>query len=108
MFRLPLKGGRKSFMRGSLGSSDDEIIEFCIEVRRSGTARKIITMDFRRATFNLIRDLFGRISWEQALWGIGVQKGGLIFKNHSLQSWEECITMRKKLGQWGKRSLCMN
>lgn len=46
MFRLPLKSGRKSFTRGSVGCSGHEIVEFFIEVRGSGTARRIITMDF--------------------------------------------------------------
>lgn len=88
MFRLPLKGRRKSYMRDSLVCSDHGIVEFCIEVRGCGTARKIITMDFRKTNFNLIRDLFGRIPWEQVLQGRGVQKGGLIFRDYLHQTQE--------------------
>lgn len=91
-------------VRGSLGSSDHEIVEFAIREGGSRTASKITILDFLRDNFSLFRDLLGRIPWENALQGRGVQKLGLIFKDCFLQAQEQCIlTMRKKLGTGGKR-----
>ncbi|XP_063280190.1 uncharacterized protein LOC134564864 isoform X3 [Prinia subflava] len=88
---------------GSLGSSDHEIVEFSIRRRGSRAVIKITTLDFLRATLSLFRDLLGRIPWEQALQGRGVQENWLIFKNHFLQAQEQYIPMSKELGKGGKR-----
>lgn len=89
---------------GSLGSSDHEIVEFTIGQGGSRTASKITTLDFLRDNFSLFRDLLGRIPWETALQGRGVQELGLIFKDCFLQAQEQCIPrISKKLGTGGKR-----
>ncbi|PKU44428.1 dtw domain-containing protein 2 [Limosa lapponica baueri] len=52
-------------LKGSLGCSDHETIEFKIlrTVRR--VCRKLTTLDFRKADFGLSRDLIGRVTWEK-------------------------------------------
>ena len=49
---------------------------------------KITTLDFRRADFGLFRDLLGRVPWDKALKGRGIQENWLLFKNHLLQAQE--------------------
>ncbi|GAB0207020.1 hypothetical protein GRJ2_003167600 [Grus japonensis] len=73
-------------LKGSLGCSDHEMVEFGI-LRAARRARsKLTTLDFRRADFGLFRDLLGRIPWDKALEGRGAQDSWLIFKGHLLQA----------------------
>ena len=48
-------------LKGSLGSSDHDMVEFKIlrTVRKAHS--KLTTLDFRRAEFGLFRDLLGRV-----------------------------------------------
>ncbi|GAB0186145.1 mitochondrial enolase superfamily member 1 [Grus japonensis] len=61
-------------LKGSLGCSDHEMVEFKIlrEARRAHS--KLTTLDFRRADFGLFRDLLGRLQWDKALEGRGSQE----------------------------------
>ncbi|KAM9653655.1 uncharacterized protein ACIBXB_010484 [Morphnus guianensis] len=78
-------------LKGSLGYSDHEMVEFKIlrAVRRAHS--KLANLDFRRADFGLFRDLLGRVPWDTALEGRENQKSQLIFKDHLLQAQEQCI-----------------
>ncbi|MCQ4179366.1 hypothetical protein FK518_27770, partial [Klebsiella pneumoniae] len=60
-------------LKGSLGCSDHEMVEFKIlrAVRRA--CSKLSTLDFRRADFGLFRDLLGKVPWDKALEGRGAQ-----------------------------------
>ncbi|GAB0175730.1 hypothetical protein GRJ2_000038200 [Grus japonensis] len=55
----------------SLGCSDHEMVEFRILRGRSRAISRITTLDFRRATFGLFKDLLGRIPWIKVLEGRG-------------------------------------
>lgn len=57
----------------SLGCRDHEIVELSTELRGSRAVNKIMAMDFRSANSGLFRDILGRIPWEQALQGRGIQ-----------------------------------
>lgn len=86
-----------------------EIVEFTIGQGGSRTASKITTLDLLRNNFSLFRDLLGRIPWEKAPQGRGVQELGLIFKDRFLQAQEQWILwMSKNLGTGGKRPAWMN
>ncbi|GAB0182133.1 mitochondrial enolase superfamily member 1 [Grus japonensis] len=56
-------------LKGSLGCSNHEMVEFEIlrTVRRAHS--KLTTLDFSRADFGLFRDLLGRVPWDKALEG---------------------------------------
>ncbi|GAB0190424.1 hypothetical protein GRJ2_001507700 [Grus japonensis] len=113
-------------LKGSLGYSDHEMVEFRIlraarracsklttlEFRILRAARracsKLTTLDFRRADFCLFRDLLGRIPWDKALEGTGAQDGWLIFKGHLLQAQERCIPTKRKSAKNTKRPPWMN
>ena len=55
----------------SLGCSDHKMVEFRILRGRSRAISRITTLDFRRATFSLFKDLLGRIPWIKVLEGKG-------------------------------------
>ncbi|GAB0176939.1 mitochondrial enolase superfamily member 1 [Grus japonensis] len=95
-------------LKGSLGCSDHEMVEFKIlrAVRRAHS--KLTTLAFRRADFGLFRDLLGSIPWVKALEGRGAQDSWLIFKGHLLQAQEQCIPTKRKSGKNTKRPPWMN
>ncbi|PKU41633.1 rna-directed dna polymerase from mobile element jockey-like protein [Limosa lapponica baueri] len=64
--------------------------------------------DFRRADFGLLRYLLGRVMWEKALEGRGVQESWLVFKDHLLQAQEPRIPRKKKSGKKARRPAWLN
>jgi len=54
-------------LRDSIGCSDQEMMEFRTPRGKSKTNSRITTLDFRRADFDLFRDLCGRITWDMVL-----------------------------------------
>ncbi|GAB0208696.1 mitochondrial enolase superfamily member 1 [Grus japonensis] len=95
-------------LKGSLGCSDHEMVEFRILRTARRAHSKLATLDFRRADFGLFRDLLGRIPWDKALEGRGAQDSWLIFKGHLLQAQERCIPTKRKSSKNTKRPLWMN
>ncbi|PKU28468.1 glycerol kinase [Limosa lapponica baueri] len=82
-------------LKGRLGCSDHEMLEFKI-LRASRRVRsKLTTFDFRRADIGLLKDLLGRVTWEKVLEGRGAQGSWLVFKEHLLQAQEQCIPRKK-------------
>ncbi|KAJ7425391.1 glycerol kinase [Pitangus sulphuratus] len=69
-------------LKGSLGCSDNEMVEFEILRARRRMHSKFVTLGFRRANFGLFRGLLGRAPWDIALEGRGAQESWLIFKDN--------------------------
>ncbi|GAB0205664.1 mitochondrial enolase superfamily member 1 [Grus japonensis] len=95
-------------LKGSLGCSDHEMVEFRILRAARRALSKLTALDFRRAEFGLFRDVLGRIPWDKALEGRGAQDSWLIFKGHLLQAQERCIPTKSKSSKNTKRPLWMN
>lgn len=57
-------------IKGSFGHSDHEIVEFRI-LQAGKVKSKLTTLDFRRADFDLFKDLLGRVLWDKTLEGRG-------------------------------------
>ncbi|GAB0207924.1 hypothetical protein GRJ2_003258100 [Grus japonensis] len=95
-------------LKGSLGCSDQEMVEFRILRAARRAHSKLTTLDFRRADFGLLRDLLGRIPWDKALEGRGAQDSWPIFKGHLLQAQERCIPTKRKSSKTTKRPPWMN
>ncbi|GAB0176447.1 mitochondrial enolase superfamily member 1 [Grus japonensis] len=95
-------------LKGSLGYSDHELVEFRIPRAARRARSKLTTLDLRRADFGLFRDLLGRIPWDKALEGRGAQDSWLIFKGHLLQAQERCIPTKRKSSKNTKRPPWMN
>ncbi|GAB0208094.1 hypothetical protein GRJ2_003275100 [Grus japonensis] len=75
-------------LKGSLGCSDHEMVEFKILRAARRAHSKLPTLDFRRTDFGLFRDLIARIPWDKALEGRGAQDSWLVFKDRLLQAQE--------------------
>ncbi|GAB0209530.1 mitochondrial enolase superfamily member 1 [Grus japonensis] len=95
-------------LKGSLGCSDHEMVEFSILRAARRAHSKLTTLDLRRADFGLLRDLLGRIPWDKALEGRGAQDSWLVFKGHLLQAQERCIPTKRKSSKTTKRPPWMN
>lgn len=72
-------------LRGSLGCSDRDMVEFKLLRAARRTNKKLSVLDFRRTDFGLFRDLFGRVPWDKARED---QQSWLTFKNHLIQAQE--------------------
>jgi len=95
-------------VKGSLGCSDHEVVDFKILRAARRVRSKLATLDFWRADFGLLRDLLGRIPWDKALEGRGAQVSWSVFKDHRLQAQERCIPTKRKSGRNGRRPTWMN
>jgi len=95
-------------VRGCLGHSDHEMIEFSVrgEVKRG--ASKITTMDFQKADFGLFRTLVERVPWERVLRCKGVHAGWTFFKEEVLKAQEQAVPMCRKTNRRGRQPAWMN
>jgi len=78
-------------LKGSLGCSDHEMVEFRILRAVRSEQSNLTTLDFMSADFGLFRDLLSRVPWHKGLEGRGAQESWLIFQDHLLQAQERCI-----------------
>lgn len=51
-------------LTGSLDYSDHELE--VLRVAKKGVVSKLQTLDYRRASFGLLRNLLGRVPWDEA------------------------------------------
>ena len=93
---------------GSLGCSSHEMVEFRILYGRSKATSRITTLDFRRANFNLFKDLPGGIPWASILEGKGTQESWSTLKCHFFEAQDRCIPESIKLGKGSRRPVWMS
>ena len=67
---------RDAKVKGGLGCSDREMVEFRIPRGGRRVKRKLTSLDLRRADSSLFRDLLGSVPWDKALEGRGPKKAG--------------------------------
>jgi len=95
-------------VKGSLGCSDHEMVEFKILRAARRVSSKLCVVGFRRAYFGLLRDLLGKIPWNKALEGRGAQESWSVFKDHLLQAQKQCLPNKTKSGRNSRRPTWMN
>lgn len=61
-------------LKSNLGCTGHEILEFKVLRASKRMQSKLGSLDFRRADFELIRELPDRITWEKVLEGRGAQQ----------------------------------
>ncbi|CAM2100164.1 unnamed protein product [Caretta caretta] len=93
---------------GNLGGSDHEMVEFRILTQGRKESSRIWTLDFRKADFDSLRELMGRIPWENNMRGKGVPENWLYFKESLLGLQEQTILMCRKNSKYGRRPAWLN
>ena len=63
-------------LKGSLGCSDREMMEFKVLRAARKVHSKLTALDFRKADVGLFRDPLGKVPWGKALEGRGPKKAG--------------------------------
>ena len=84
------------------------MVEFSIPGKaRKGTSKTTL-LDFWRADFELFRTLVGRVPWEAALKGTGVQEGWALFRKEILMAQERSVPTCPKMSRCGRRLAWLN
>jgi len=88
---------------GSLGCSDHSLVELTV-LRDMGKVRSIVrTLNFRKANFQLFKELVSRMPWEMVLRDRGAAQSWQIFKDAFHRVQELSVPRCKKSGKEGKR-----
>ncbi|CAM4590483.1 unnamed protein product, partial [Lepidochelys olivacea] len=93
---------------GNLGGSDHEMVKFRILTQGRKESSRIRTLDFRKADFDSLRELMGKIPRENDMRGKGVQESWLYFKESSLRLQGQTIPMCRKNSKYGRRPAWLN
>jgi len=89
---------------GSLGCSDHALLVFTL-LRDMGKTRSIVkTLNFRKAKFQLFKELLSRTPWETVLRDRGAEQSWQIFKRAFHRTQELSDPRCKKSGKEGKRA----
>ena len=73
------------------GCSDHEMVEFEILSGGSKAKRRIATLDFRTANFDLLQDLLGAIPWARVLEGKWAYESWIAFKWLFFRAQDRCV-----------------
>jgi len=84
-----------------LGCSSHEMMELGIWCGRSKKISRIATTVFRRAEFDLFKDLLGGPPWAGELESKGAQESLLTLKHHFFQA-QDSTSLRVRVRNWGK------
>ncbi|CAM4569974.1 unnamed protein product [Lepidochelys olivacea] len=93
---------------GNLGGSDHEMVEFKILTQGRKESSRIRTLDFRKADFDSLRELMGKIPWENNMRGKGVQESWLYFKDSLMRLQGQTIPMCRKNSKYGRQPAWLN
>ena len=93
---------------GNLGCSDHALGEFTV-LRGTGKVRSIVrTLDFRKANFQLFKELLSRTPWETGVRDRGTEWSWKILKDAFHRAWDLSVTGCKKSGKEAKRPVWLN
>ncbi|XP_075779238.1 uncharacterized protein LOC142827520 [Pelodiscus sinensis] len=92
----------------SIGDSDHEIIEFMILRKGRRETSTIEVMDFRKADFDKLRELVGKVPWEARLKGKTTEESWKYFKGTLLRAQKQTIPLCRKDRKYGKRPAWLN
>ncbi|KAG6931740.1 hypothetical protein G0U57_001044 [Chelydra serpentina] len=98
----------EAIVDGNLGGSDHEMVEFRILTQGRKENSRIQSLDFRKADFDSLRELMGKVPWENNMRGKGVEESWLYFKETLLRLQEQTIPMCRKKSKYGRRPAWLN
>ncbi|KAK4817941.1 hypothetical protein QYF61_002785 [Mycteria americana] len=87
---------------GSLGCSDHALVEFAVLRDMGQVKSKVRTLNFRKANFQLFKEVVNRTPWETALRDKGAEQSWRIFKDAFHRAQKLSIPMCQKSGKEGK------
>lgn len=90
------RGGLVAVVGGSLGHSGHIMFEFEVFGAMRKKVIRVDTLDFKRANFKLLRELFSSVPRESAFEGSGVHECWSVLKNHLLKSILLCRRSSKR------------
>jgi len=93
---------------GCLGCNDDTMIEFMVWRNMRQAKSKISMLNFRKANFQLFRELVNKTPWEMVFMGKGAEQSWQIFKEAFLRVQELSIHRYRKSGKESKRPAWLN
>ncbi|GAB0178757.1 hypothetical protein GRJ2_000341000 [Grus japonensis] len=93
---------------GCLGRNDHKMVQFKIFGVMRKKISRVATLDFRRAKFKLLEELFGSVPWEPAFEGLEIHESWLAFENHLLKAQEQAMPLCRKSNKWVRRPICLN
>jgi len=88
---------------GSLGCSDHALVELTLLREMGITKSTVRTVNFRRANFQLFKEIVRRTPWEMVLRDRGTEQSWQVFKGVFHRAQELLIPRCKKSGRTGKR-----
>lgn len=65
---------------GSLGCNEHVLVEFIVSRDMGQMESKVRPLNYRKAKFQLFKEIVNRTPWETALRGKGTEQSGQIFK----------------------------
>ncbi|CAM4712535.1 unnamed protein product [Lepidochelys kempii] len=84
------------------------MVEFRILTQGTKESSRIRTLDFRKADFDFLEELMGRIPWENNMREKEVQESCLYFKESLLRLQGQTIPMCRKNSKYGRRPAWLN
>ncbi|CAM5148340.1 unnamed protein product [Eretmochelys imbricata] len=84
------------------------MVAFKILTQGRKESSRIQILDFRKADFDSLRELMGRIPWENNMRGKGVQDSWLYFQESFLRLQGQSIPMCRKNSKYGRRPAWLN
>ena len=90
------------------GCNDHTMIEFMVWRNMRQAKSKISMLNFRKANFQLFRELVNKTPWEMVFMGKGAEQSWQIFKEAFLRVQELSIHRYRKSGKESKRPAWLN
>ena len=84
---------------GSLGCSDHALVEVTVRRGKGQVKRIVRTLNFRKANFQLFKELINRTPWEMALRDKGAEQSWQVFKDAFHRAQELSIPRCRKSGK---------
>lgn len=95
-------------VEGNFGESDYKTTEFTNLKKGRNESSRIRTMEFKKADFIKLRELEGRVSWEDILRKKGLQESSQLLKGTILKIQWQTVMMQRKHMEHSKRPIWLH
>lgn len=95
-------------VEGNFGESDYKTIEFTYLKKGRNESSRIRTIEFKKADFIKLRELEGRVSWEDILRKKGLQESLQLLKGTILKIQWQTVMMQRKYMEHSRRPIWLH